>query len=233
LDEVAGIDGARIRGVEVGGVTCLVSDVDLDEFGEEPLRKNLERIDWLERVAREHDAVIKAVARIVAVLPLRLATVYWDDASASAEVTRHHDAVCAALDRVDGRDEWGVKVYRMPVDEAPEQTSRATSGAEYLRRRRAQVAQQTSDRGADDELAARIFDEFAAVADDSRRHRPQDPSLTGRRQPMLLNAAFLVARCDEDRFRAAVSALADERPPGAVELTGPWPPYSFAEWTGS
>ena len=45
---------------------------------------------------------------------------------------------------------------------------------------------------------------------------------------MVLNAAFLV---DEDRvpdFCEEVRALADDRPDGAVVLTGPWPPYSFA-----
>jgi Gas vesicle synthesis protein GvpL/GvpF len=45
---------------------------------------------------------------------------------------------------------------------------------------------------------------------------------------MLLNAAYLVDRPGADRFRAEVAALAADRPPEALVLTGPWPPYSFA-----
>ena len=62
----------------------------------------------------------------------------------------------------------------------------------------------------------------------ARRHHLQDPALSRATHPMVLNAAFLV---DEDRvphFCEEVRALADDRPDGAVVLTGPWPPYSFA-----
>ena len=45
-----------------------------------------------------------------------------------------------------------------------------------------------------------------AVAD--VRHRPQDPKLAGRREPMVLNGAFLVRRADTHTFRAAAAELA-------------------------
>jgi hypothetical protein len=45
---------------------------------------------------------------------------------------------------------------------------------------------------------------------------------------MILNGAYLV---DDDRsaeFSAAVDRLADSHQPVRLELTGPWPPYTFA-----
>jgi hypothetical protein len=45
---------------------------------------------------------------------------------------------------------------------------------------------------------------------------------------MLLNAAYLLAPSDGTRFAQAVAAADAAHPELRVELTGPWPPYSFA-----
>lgn len=230
LAHVTGIGGAPVRCVSDGELSCVLSTVDLADFGTEALRRNLEQLDWLERVAREHDAVVHGVCRVATALPLRLATVYRDDASATAEVARRRTAVLRMLDRVEGRDEWGVKMYRVPAAEPAAAAARPSSGAEYLRRRRAQLQRHASDEERARDDASAVFEELALVAVESRRHRPQDPQLAGNRHPMLLNAAFLVDRSAASAFQAAVDRLAAAHPPGAVVRTGPWPPYSFVDW---
>ncbi len=45
---------------------------------------------------------------------------------------------------------------------------------------------------------------------------------------MVLNAAYLLDDDRADSFAAAVRALSDRYPGLRLELTGPWPPYSFA-----
>jgi hypothetical protein len=46
---------------------------------------------------------------------------------------------------------------------------------------------------------------------------------------MVLNAAYLLDAGGEigDRFAATVAELASAHPELRIELTGPWPPYSF------
>jgi hypothetical protein len=46
---------------------------------------------------------------------------------------------------------------------------------------------------------------------------------------MLLNAAYLLDAADGATFTAAVAGQATAHPELRVELTGPWPPYSFAD----
>ena len=65
-------------------------------------------------------------------------------------------------------------------------------------------------------------------AADARLHPPQSAQLSGARLPMLLNAAYLVASDEGAGFTAAVAAEATAHPDLRIELTGPWPPYSFA-----
>jgi hypothetical protein len=44
---------------------------------------------------------------------------------------------------------------------------------------------------------------------------------------MLLNAAYLLDAADGVSFTAAVAGQATAHPELRIELTGPWPPYSF------
>jgi len=49
------------------------------------------------------------------------------------------------------------------------------------------------------------------------------------RSRLLLDAAFLVPRAKADRFRKSVEGRAKTIAPAgyALQLSGPWPPYSF------
>ena len=70
-----GIGGVPVRLLSMGDLACAVSTVSLDEFGTEAFARNLEKLAWLERVAREHDAVVQALAGLTTVVPLRLGAV--------------------------------------------------------------------------------------------------------------------------------------------------------------
>src|SRR5262249_11656474 len=73
-----------------------------------------------------------------------------------------------------------------------------------------------------------IHEGLTAKAIDTRLHPPQSPQLSGIRQPMLLNAAYLLDVADGPSFTASVAGHATGHSELRVELTGPWPPYSFA-----
>lgn len=98
----------------------------------------------------------------------------------------------------------------------------------YLKRRRDELAA-NQDAQRDTTAGARaVYAELAGHAAGARLHPPQSPQLRGSKAPMLLNAAYLVRRCDATSFAAAVASAANAHPELRLELTGPWPPYSFA-----
>ncbi|SNV28840.1 gas vesicle synthesis protein GvpL [Rhodococcus rhodochrous] len=109
----SGVAGEQVRTVQEGGLTAVVGTVPLDDFGEAALARNLEDLDWLERVARAHDSVVAGVARHVSVVPLRLATVCLDDERVRALLTEHREQFSSALALVTGRTEWGSR--RSPI----------------------------------------------------------------------------------------------------------------------
>jgi hypothetical protein len=226
LAEVRGVADAAARVVGADDLACIVSTVDLDEFGEGALRANLEDLGWLEKIARQHDSVVQFVARQATTVPLRLVTICRDDASAVARVQQLGDSAREVLATLDGREEWGVKFFDVPGEPAREPVRHA-SGTAYLQQRREQLAARTQSAESAARDADAVYEQLSQLAVDARRHRPQDPQLTGIAAPMVLNAAFLVDRRRVPAFRAEVAELAAQRPTGAIAVTGPWPPYSF------
>lgn len=229
---VAGLRGAPVRLIEHRDLVAVVSDVDLAEFGEDGLRRNLEDLRWLEEVARTHHGVVHAVAAKAPTAPLRLATICLDEGAVRERLDEWHDGLAAALRRVEGRTEWSVKAFAPPppaaVDTAPEGTPEPGAGAAYLMRRKAAAAQRETAQRTAAALVDEVHRELSRHAVASRRLPPQDRRLTGHERTMTLNGAYLVDDDHVVEFRAAVHQLDDEHPDARLDLRGPWPPYSFA-----
>jgi gas vesicle protein GvpL/GvpF len=237
LGQVRGVGEGPVRTVAAAGLTAVAEDVGLAEFGEEALRRNLEDLDWLDATARAHHRVIDAIAQQGPLVPMRLATVYSDDANVAAMLAEREADFRSALRRISGRQEWGVKAYADRQPGAGGDDSGATTGpsspgtgagAAYLRRRRDQLAAQKNARRETLASAETIHAELSRYAAGARLHPPQAPQLTGSKAPMVLNAAYLLDTGREEDFAAAVAALVGQHPGLRLELTGPWPPYSFA-----
>lgn len=225
-----GVAGETSRTIAVGRLAAIVGDVPLAGFGEEALRRNFEDLDWLGAVARTHDAVVSAVGGPV--VPIRLATVYRDDDRVRRVLEHRTTELERTLDRLTGRTEWGVKAF-LDLARArghEDSPSRRGAGTAYLARRRAERDARADSERLATEQTSKVHSRLAGLAAGARLHPLQSKALSGRSEQMVLNAAYLV---DDDRARAfaeAVAACDEENTAIRVQLTGPWPPYSFSSW---
>ncbi|MGN6679849.1 MAG: GvpL/GvpF family gas vesicle protein [Streptosporangiaceae bacterium] len=231
-----GIGGLPVRSLAGDGLVAVVSEVGMSEFGESALRANLEDLVWLEATAKAHHQVIDDLASTQPVVPMRLATVFHSDASLRAMLAARRHELHEVLDRIGQRREWGVKVFVATADRTPKTRADAErgavaavgSGAAYLQRRRTQLDASKRARHEEARSAEEVHAALCQLAADSRLHPPQVPQLAGTKAPMLLNAAYLLDEASERRFSDAVLELAQQYRAIQLQLTGPWPPYSFA-----
>lgn len=222
--DAASVDPA-LRVVTGGGVVAVVEDVEVEEFEGERLERNLSDPEWLERMVRHHESVIESLLGGCAVVPMRFGSIFSTEAGLRAMLEENATAFAEMLDCVRGRHEWGVRVVAdrdaMVRQLAPAAAS-AGSGADYLRRRRAEL-QADSDIGVEAARIAReLHDELSGQAERAVVLQP--------RQPMphtLVTAAYLVPFADQQRFLARVQELDGRYDGVSLELTGPWPAYSF------
>jgi hypothetical protein len=238
-----GVDPAHpVSPVRSGGLTALASRVPLDEFGAEPLRNNLNDLEWLERVARAHEAVLERALQAATCVPLRLCTIYESEESLREMLDRERAAFTEALELLAGNQEWSVKLLvdgaalaaaaRELSDELAgledDARGRSEAGAYMLQRR---IDRHVRERA--DALATQTVEEIharlAAWAVDAVTRPPQNRELSGHEGEMLLNGAYLVEADRIEGLRDLVAEL--ERDYGAVgarlDLSGPWPPYNF------
>jgi Gas vesicle synthesis protein GvpL/GvpF len=227
---LTGVGGAPVRVIVDGRLGAVVSTVEPLHFSEETLQRNLEDLTWLAETARAHHAVVEAVWQHHSVAPLRLATVYLDDDNVRALLRAKEASFAAALDRIRGRREWGVKAFARAQPDVSADPGVAGSGlgpgAAYLLRKR--MAREKGARAQQDvqHAATDLHRTLSAAAVGSHLYPPQDPQLSGRPEPMVLNAAYLVEESGVTTFVDAVQTW--QSPHIEHELTGPWVPYSFA-----
>lgn len=246
LAAVRGVADAPVRLLEGPGTAALVSHVAAEGFDEDSLKRQLEDLEWLEQVARAHHLVVEAASAVTTVLPLRLATIYRDDDRVREVLAEGEKTFGTLLGRLDGRVEWGVKLYVVPppaeaargssaapeAPETPEAAARAapdvSPGRAYLRgRRKERHAREDAWRTAE-EAARRVEAEARHLAVDRARHRLQQGDLARGPGQNVLNDAYLVPRALGEDFRTRMSRVAGGLVGVRLQVTGPWAPYSFA-----
>jgi hypothetical protein len=235
LERVRGVAAEPVRAVRHLGLAVLAGPVPAADFDAEPLRARLEDLTWLEGVARAHQQVVDAAGADTCVIPLRMATVCRGEDGLRRLLAGGRDRFAAALDRLEGRVEWGVKVYAAPdpAEEPSADPSAAASGRDYLRRRGAQRRASEQRWGRTEEGARRVHETLTALSEGARLHRPQDVRLSGEADRNVLNAAYLMRREESEAFAERVGELAGREPGLRLELTGPWAPYSFVAADGN
>ncbi|MCM2390652.1 GvpL/GvpF family gas vesicle protein [Streptomyces albipurpureus] len=233
---VAGSSPYQLRHHELAAV---VSDVPATDFDAGPLKERLEDIDWLSDTARAHEAVVATLVSVGSPLPLRLATICRGDSGVRRLLEAGNDRFVRTLERLDGRVEWGVKVYaRVPASQvsspAPTRLRASTdqapgTGRDFLRRRLGERRQEEHSWQSAAVVARALHAELTSRAQATRLHRPQQAKLSGASGQNILNAAYLVPRDDSADFIGAVNRLLPDEPGMSGEVTGPWAPYSFTE----
>jgi Gas vesicle synthesis protein GvpL/GvpF len=228
VGEMRAVDDAPVHVIAEAPVAAVVSAVDAERFSETALRRSLEDLQWLEGIARAHNAVVSNLAHRRPVAPVRLATVFTNAENVRALLRTRAQEFVAALDRVRGRCEWAVKGFAVGGDAAPAKASSddLSPGRSYLAQRRAERDRRDQHSRAASTEAEVLHGRLADLALASRRYPPQDRRLSGHRDEMVLNAAYLLPEGEEAEFRQVVDDYQGRHL--RLQLDGPWAPYSFA-----
>src|SRR4051812_45166226 len=109
---VRGIADAPVRVVtsEATGLQALVSDVPLEQFGDDALKRNLNDLPWLSAAALRHEGTVETAMAATTLVPLRMCTIFRDDEAVREMLAREQSALAGALGRLRDAHEWGVKV---------------------------------------------------------------------------------------------------------------------------
>jgi len=207
VSELPGADGDRLRFVPRGDLAVIVGA---------PLRPDRDAHAFMDALCRIHDRC--------PCLPLRLDAPLGGADAAVRLLDAGCDRLRRLLDRVEGCDEWSIRVEPLPhsllerkppMSETGPEPEPGAGGRGYLEQRRRQMAADAGLAPGVCEVIAGLAQRLARVSRDTRAIPMADGAgslalLVQRRRPV------------EDWFRSAA-----EDCPSPCALTGPWPPFSF------
>lgn len=208
LSDLRGVAGERVRMVTEGGLSAVVGSVSDTAFAEKSLSSLLADLTTIEAAGRAHHHVIASVATCGPVLPLRLATVYPDDETISALLAERHSELMIMLESFRGTQEWDVKVYVEPWDENLFWSDPADPV---------------------EACAEEIGHALSGIAVATRRRPSSRPRTGDKAGWMVLNSAYLLDSEHASRFSEIVASVTSAHSTLRADVSGPWPPYSFAD----
>ncbi|MEU6440988.1 GvpL/GvpF family gas vesicle protein [Streptomyces sp. NPDC047046] len=222
--------GGEVRLMAAGDLWAVVQEVPAAGYDDAALRARCADPAELEQLARTHHAVVSAAAAEWRAVPLPLATLYHDEHGARTGLLAHADRFDTVLRRVAEHAEWAVKVHREApaASPAPPPSGRPRGGRDYLEGVRARQRAQESGHEAALRIAERVDSAAREVAAEGVRRPLHGKEVTGEGRSQVLNGAYLVPLAKAAAFTERIARERAALPAGcALELAGPWVPYSF------
>jgi hypothetical protein len=240
-------DETKLEWVSGNDLAALASPVPLESYGEEALAEHLADATWTAVRAMRHETVVEYVAKRVSLAPLRFGTIYLERAGIERMLTEKGRELAQIIERLRGREEWGVNVYSdraallasitsvsPRLRELVQQAEAASPGQAYLLQKKIETLKVDEARVALNGIIDQIEKKLSEQTDDARRLRILKVEATEHGE-LKGKFAFLVKRSEFEQFREAAERLAQEHLAAGVrlELTGPWPAYNFAVFDGT
>jgi hypothetical protein len=220
------------------GLYAVARQVEAAEFGQSNLQYEIEDLAWLAARTTEHERIVETIMRDRCVIPFRFAMLFSDDESLKAGLRTHCGQFKTLLEQLDGKSEWGVKLYcdseklkhsivRSDLDEA---IGSACPGRAFLLKKKRDDLAKAALAKTMDQVAERTVEVLEPISFQTRINKVL-PAAAEKPGDMILNSAFLIGNNDVETFMGALNALSARYAPEGVfvEHTGPWPPYNFCD----
>ena len=210
-DTIRGISGAPVHLLKIEDLAVLVSDFTSDTV---PVtREN----------ALGHAAVVRSILDRTTPLPFRFGTMVTEQQLRSF-ISARKSALESNLALVRDCVEMSVKIiWELSNNEPASQASQKTEGAgiTFLKEKQREIL--------GGELKAKRAEEISAWLRKTVHGLTRDEKVTLRpANKLFLATAHLVQRANITLYRQIIAAAVEERSDLRFLLSGPWPPYSFA-----
>ena len=203
-----GIAGAAVRLLQMDQLAVLVSDFDGDTVAAN--REN----------ALVHAAVVRSVLDRTTPLPCRFGTLVTESQLRSY-ITTHKPSLQTRFAHVRGCVEMNVKIIRELSTDNYNTTEEITSGTTFLEEKRRELLGSEARAAEATEISMWLHEQVEGlIRDDLVSVRPAEK--------LVLAAAHLVERDKIPQYKESVASARESRPELHFLLSGPWPPYSFA-----
>jgi len=248
---IKGIDGkGEVFTLTHRELEAIVSKVSLEEFGSGEIQeKSQEDLGWIKEKALAHEKVIEEAMRnkdnVLSVIPMRFGTIFKEKTSLEKTLNEDYAKIKEVLDKIRGKQEWSLNVYlkdkqkferavkekKEVIKEKEKEIASLPEGmAFFMEEELKEVISKEMDRELKN-IVDVLFESLKKKKTDSIRKKILEKELTGRSEPMVLNAAYLIAEEKIENFKKEAEDLNQKIQVQGfyLEYGGPWPAYNFTQ----
>ncbi len=231
-------DAVEVKALDADGLTAFYAAVDGVEYSQAVIDARSKDLEWLGAIGYRHQSVMSALMRGGTVIPLRAFTLFANETSLSDHLRKERDNFTRILDRLDGKQEWTLRIEFRPeqwndalvhrfdsLQKLADDIKGAAEGKAYLLRKKLDDEKKRVSRDAEEQVVAEVEETVMKklacdTVSESRLQR-------GGAFPQI---NVLINRDEEARLQELSEELPRRYEPEGVTLalTGPWPPYSCA-----
>jgi hypothetical protein len=208
-----GVSGARVRLVKLEGLSLVVSACTGDVFHQ--FRKN----------GLAHNAVVRTVFKQTTPLPCRYGMIVTDKQLRNY-ISTHKQALRDNLAHVRGGAEMTLRIsgprLNAPAAFPGGQRKPVGPGTKFLLDKRKEIRGEEWLSAQKAELSAWLDEKLPGLI------RDEKINLAPQERALLARVDHLVDRSSVEQYREKMGAAIQERPEVRFMVSGPWPPYSFA-----
>lgn len=227
---------------------AIVSQVPLDQLGQEQIKhKAQEDLEWIKEMAQRHESVIEQAMRIDGrinpVIPMRFGTIFRNPENVAKTLTDEYRYYTECLAQLSQKQEWSVKLYlsdRTPmlsevIEKDPmiirkkNEIEAMPKGMAYFFKSQLDDLIQKCVTEKTKGYAKSVWSALNELVCQSLQGNILEKEVTGRAEPMILNAIFLINEKKIEAFKNTVVQLHSTMKSHGfqIEMSGPWPPYHF------
>jgi hypothetical protein len=235
---VALLEQFGIEKLEVGPVWGWFKRIERADFEGPTGEKNLADIHWLTPRVIAHEKVVDQLSLQSPFYPSRFGTLFSNESRLKAFVAQFSDRLLGFFQRVKGKKEWGLKFFGnhaqaamiLAEREGIVQQGVPVGGAKYLKLKQ---LQRESSKAKSDFFTATLHGAFQSLGLEFSEmiarpiHATNQEATQGE---LLSNIAVLASNDQSNQIVLWAEHWNNTKPLSSgiqVELTGPWPAYSF------
>lgn len=244
-----GIDGeGEVHALPFQKLEAIVSEVSLEEFASEVIqRKAQENLNWIKEKAVIHEKVVEEAmgenSHFLNLIPMRFGTIFKDKGRLEKMLNNGYYKIKEILEEIRGKQEWSVKVYlrdkkqfEQMIKESNEAIKEKEGEIASLPEGMAFFTEEELKKVISKELEKELsniteglYESLKKQSVSSVKGKILKKELTGRQEPMVLNAAYLIPEENIEDFKKEAIDINQQIEKNGVflEYSGPWPPYNF------
>ena len=174
---------------------------------------------------------------------MRFGILFNGEKNLKTTLDKDYVRITETLGKIRGKQEWGLKVYMKAksfeeevkeksalIKKKRKELANLPEGAAFFMEEelKAVIARETAEELSG--FAHGIFETFKNIAVDSVKNKNLGKELTGKSEPMVLNAAYLIPGESVADFKTEAEKVNKriQKKWFYLEYSGPWPAYNFA-----